>query len=88
VTTIERIIGTVGGMATRKVTFSLDRTALELAETAARRAGLSTSAWLSAAARREAVRQGAGTDWGHPAIDAAADDADHAAAEAEVRATG
>lgn len=80
--------GTVKGMATRKVTFSLDETALELAGAAARKAGLSTSAWLSAAARREAVRQGAGSDWGRPAADAAADDADHAAAEAEVRATG
>lgn len=76
------------GVATRKVTFSLDQSALQLAETAARRAGLSTSAWLSAAARREAVRQGAGTEWGRPAAEAAADDADHAAAEAEVRATG
>jgi hypothetical protein len=82
------MIDTVKSMATRKVTFSLDETALELAETAARKAGLSTSAWLSAAARREAVRQGAGSGWGRPAADAASDDADHAAAEAEVRATG
>ncbi|WP_433788121.1 hypothetical protein ACQPX6_15085 [Actinomycetospora sp. CA-101289] len=75
-------------MATRKVTFSLDETALSLAEAAAQRAGLSTSAWLSAAARREAVRQGAGDRWGDPAAEAAGDDTDQAAAEAEVRATG
>jgi hypothetical protein len=73
-------------MATRKVTFSLDATALELAEAAARRAGLSTSAWLSAAARREAVRQGAGTEWGDASVDASVDDADLAAAEAALRA--
>lgn len=80
--------GTVKDMATRKVTFSLDATALDLAEAAAKRAGLSTSAWLSAAARREAVRQGAGHHWGDPAAEADRDDVDQAAAEAEVRATG
>jgi len=85
---IRRLIGTVKGMATRKATFSLDETALSLAEAAAKKAGLSTSAWLSAAARREAVRQGAGTAWGDAGADAAADDADHTVAEAEVRATG
>lgn len=75
-------------MATRKVTLSLDRTALAMAEQAAARAGVSTSAWLSAAARREAVRLGAGAAWGDPAGEAAADDADLAAAEADIRATG
>jgi hypothetical protein len=75
-------------MATRKATFSLDVTALALAEAAAARAGTSTSAWLSAAARREAVRQGAGTSWGDPGADALADDADLAVAEADIRATG
>ncbi|HEY2204402.1 MAG TPA: hypothetical protein VGH99_08005 [Pseudonocardia sp.] len=75
-------------MATRKVTLSLDQTALALAESAAARAGMSTSAWLSLAARREAVRGGAGSDWGDPATDAVADDADLAAAEAELRAQG
>ncbi|GAA4858578.1 hypothetical protein [Actinomycetospora straminea] len=74
-------------MATRKVTYSLDEAAVELAEASARRAGLSTSAWLSRAARREAVRQGAGTVWGDAAGEAAADDADLAAAEDEVRAS-
>lgn len=75
-------------MATRKVTLSLDQTALAMAEEAAVRAGISTSAWLSAAARREAVRLGAGTTWGDPADDALADDLDLAAAEADLRATG
>jgi hypothetical protein len=54
----------------------------------AARAGMSTSAWLSAAARREAVRLGAGSDWGDPHADALADDADLAVAEAELRAAG
>jgi hypothetical protein len=75
-------------MATRKVTLSLDQTAFALAEAAAARAGLSTSAWLSAAARREAVRSGAGNDWGDPLADAVADDADLRAAEADLRAAG
>jgi hypothetical protein len=75
-------------MATRKVTLSLDQSALAMAESAAARAGMSTSAWLSAAARREAVRAGAGTNWGDPAADAAADDADLARAEKELRAAG
>jgi hypothetical protein len=55
-------------MATRKVTLSLDVTALGLAERAAARDGMSVSAWLSRAARREAVRTGAG-----PASDVLAD---------------
>jgi hypothetical protein len=80
--------GTVFGMATRKVTLSLDQTAYAMAETAAARAGISTSAWLSAAARREAVRLGAGTDWGDHHQDALTDDADLAAAEDELRAAG
>ena len=75
-------------MATRKVTLSLDQTAYTLAESAAARAGVSTSAWLSAAARREAVRLGAGSDWGDHHIEALAEDADVAVAEAELRATG
>jgi hypothetical protein len=75
-------------MATRKVTLSLDQTALDMAQVAATRAGLSLSAWLSAVARREAVRVGSGTSWGNVAGDAAADDADLASAEAELRAAG
>ena len=83
-----RVLGTVFGMATRKVTLSLDRTAYAWAESAAARAGRSTSAWLSAAARREAVRLGAGSDWGDHHAQALADDADLAAAEAQLRAAG
>ncbi|MGH3768558.1 MAG: hypothetical protein ACRDS0_24160 [Pseudonocardiaceae bacterium] len=73
-------------MATRKVTLSIDHTAWMLAQAAAARAGISPSAWISAAARREAVRLGAGTDWGDTEADAVAYDTDLAAAEAELRA--
>jgi hypothetical protein len=74
-------------MATRKITVSLDTTALALAERAAARAGLSMSAWLSRAARREAVRTGVGplTDG---LDDALADEADTAEAERQMRAAG
>ncbi len=75
-------------MATRKVTLSIDQTAWTLAENAAARAGISPSAWISAAARREAVRLGAGTDWGDAEAEALAYDADLAAAEADLRAAG
>ncbi|HEY6424693.1 MAG TPA: hypothetical protein VIY28_15895 [Pseudonocardiaceae bacterium] len=75
-------------MATRKVTLSIDHTAWTLAEAAAARAGISPSAWLSAAARREAVRLGAGTDWGDVEAEALAYDADLAAAEEDLRAAG
>jgi hypothetical protein len=69
------------GMATRKVTLSLDELAWDMTREAAERAGLSPSAWLSAAARREAVRQGAGTEWGDTQAQAAEDDDDWQAAE-------
>jgi hypothetical protein len=49
---------------------------------------MSPSAWLSAAARREAVRLGAGTDWGDTDAEALAHDADLTAAEADISATG
>lgn len=75
-------------MATRKVTLSIDQTAWALAEAMAARAGISTSAWLSAAARREAVRLGAGTDWGDTEAEAMNYDIDLAAAEADLRAAG
>ncbi len=82
-----RIIGTVIGMATRKVTLSLDEAAWSYAEQAAARAGMSPSAWISKAARREAVRMGC-----NPATDvtaeAAADAAELAAAEEAMRAAG
>ncbi|WP_043537294.1 hypothetical protein [Saccharomonospora cyanea] len=45
-------------MATRKVTVSLDDGVLAFAEQAAKAHGVSVSAWLSRAARREAVRTG------------------------------
>ncbi|MDQ4011864.1 MAG: hypothetical protein M3228_14500 [Actinomycetota bacterium] len=75
-------------MATRKVTLSIDHTAWVLAEAAAARAGISPSAWLSAAARREAIRLGAGTDWGDTEAEALAQDADLAAAETDLHAAG
>ncbi|WP_040919909.1 hypothetical protein [Saccharomonospora glauca] len=45
-------------MATRKVTVSLDDGVLAFAEQAAKATGISVSAWLAKAARREAVRTG------------------------------
>jgi len=76
-------------MATRKVTLSLDTAAIEYAERAAKAHGISLSAWLSKAARREAVRTGyrQGGQRGADAI-AAADEAELAAAEKELRAQG
>jgi hypothetical protein len=81
-------IGKVYGMATRKVTLSIDQTAWALAEAAAARAGISPSAWLSAAARREAIRLGAGTDWGDSEAEALSQDADLAKAEEDLHAAG
>ncbi|HJQ48030.1 MAG TPA: hypothetical protein VJ870_17180 [Amycolatopsis sp.] len=77
-------------MATRKVTLSLDAAAVEYAERAAKAHGVSLSSWLSKAARREAVRTGYR---GRPpaasvAKLAAADEAELAAAEKELRAEG
>jgi hypothetical protein len=77
-------------MATRKVTLSLDTAAIEFAERAAKAHGISLSSWLSKAARREAVRTG----YRPPARPvkaeelAAADEAEIAAAEEEMRAEG
>lgn len=80
-------MSTINGMATRKVTLSLDEAAWSYAEQAAARAGMSPSAWISKAARREAVRTGVG-----PMPDvlaqAVADEADLAAAEEAMRAQG
>ncbi len=75
-------------MATRKVTLSIDEAAWALTKTAAAHAGLSPSAWLSAAARGEAVRLGTGAGWGDPEADAMADEAELAEAEADLRAAG
>ncbi|MTE14784.1 hypothetical protein [Nocardia aurantiaca] len=74
-------------MATRKVTLSLDEAAWSYAQDAAARAGMSPSAWISRAARREAVRLGC-----RPVRDpvelAMADEAEMLAAEKELRAQG
>ncbi len=79
-------------MATRKVTYSLETDSITLAEKAAARAGLSTSAWLSRAARREAVRVGytppVAADLAVAEQQALADEAERAAAEEEMREAG
>jgi len=77
----------MSGMATRKVTLSLDAAAWSFAEQAAARAGISPSAWLSRAARREAVRTGC-SPVADPADFATEDEAERAAAEEMVRAQG
>ena len=69
---------------------SLDVTALGMVEQAARRDGLSLSAWLSRAARREAVRSGftpARTDDART-DDALADERERELAEEDMRAAG
>jgi hypothetical protein len=75
-------------MVTRKITVSLDATALMLAERAAARDGLSMSAWLSRAARREAVRTGVGSMAADTVADAQADEAELIEAERAMRAAG
>ena len=69
---------------------SFDPATHELAEQAARREGLTLSAWLSRAARREAVRLGAGPVRTADATlaEALADEAELAAAEEDMRAAG
>lgn len=84
--------GTIKGMATRKVTLSLDASALEFAERAAAEHGVSVSSWLSKAARREAVRTGYRAQ-GRPVAQAVeatarADEVEAAAAAEELRAQG
>jgi hypothetical protein len=74
-------------MAKREVTYSLDPTTVTLAEKAAARAGLSTSAWLDQAARREALRSGVGRRRA-ALLDARLDERERAAGEADVHATG
>jgi hypothetical protein len=81
-------------MATRKVTVSLDVTALGMVEQAARRDGLSLSAWLSRAARREAVRTGFTNAQSDDAqsddalAEALADERERELAEEDLRAAG
>ncbi|MBL1072985.1 hypothetical protein JK358_01100 [Nocardia sp. 2] len=74
-------------MATRKVTLSLDAAAWSYAEQAAARAGMSPSAWISRAARREAIRTGCGPSFDETAR-AETEEAELAAAEEEMRAQG
>ncbi|ATL71176.1 hypothetical protein [Nocardia terpenica] len=74
-------------MATRKVTLSLDEAAWSFAEQAAARAGMSPSAWISRAARREAVRTGC-LPVPEPTEQAATDEAELVQAEKELRAQG
>ena len=73
-------------MAVRKVTLSINQASYGFAEVMAQRSGVSVSSWISAAIRREAVREGAGTDWGDTESEALADDVDQTAAEADLRA--
>lgn len=77
-------------MATVKKTLSLDADAWAFAERAAGEAGLSLSAWLSRAARQQAIRQGyRGRLRMTLAEDAAmADEAETVLAEEEWRAAG
>jgi hypothetical protein len=86
---VSRSGGTVASMAAkRRVSFSIDEFSLELLQAAADRAGKPLSVWLARAAMSEAVRQGAPPEkpWDEDA--AAADDADLAASEAMLRASG
>jgi hypothetical protein len=79
------------GMATRKVTLSLEASALEFAERAAKAHGVSVSSWLSRAARREAVRTGYHASGSSgPAAESAArgDETEIAAAVEDLRAQG
>lgn len=74
-------------MAKRKVTYSLHASTVTLAEQAASRAGLSTSAWLDQVARREAVRTCVGSP--RQALpDALLDESERAVAEAQLSAPG
>lgn len=76
------------GMATKKVTLSLDAAAWEFAERAARDKGVSVSAWMSRAARREAVRAGCAPEKHDAEALAVADETELVAAEDELRAAG
>ncbi|BAW10544.1 conserved hypothetical protein [Nocardia seriolae] len=69
------------------MTLSLDEAAWSYAQDAAARAGMSPSAWISRAARREAVRLGC-APVPDPVELAAADEAEIVAAEKELRAQG
>jgi hypothetical protein len=81
------------GMAMSKLTVTMDAATRKLAEESARRAGLSLSAWLARAARREAVRLGVGPaataeSEAEVLAEALADESDHALAEELQRRAG
>lgn len=75
----------VDGMATVKKTVSIDADTWSFVEAAARRSGMSSSAWLSRVARQQAIRDAyAGTlSTGDAEASAIADEAEAAAAEDE-----
>ena len=77
-------------MATIKKSVSLDEESWALARAAAERSGLSPSAWLSRAARRQAIMDGyqGGPDEDVAEALALADEAEAAAAGEEWRAAG
>lgn len=77
-------------MTTKKFTVSMDLATHGLAEQAARREGLTLSAWLSRAARREAVRLGASPVRAVDTVlaEALVDEAELVAAEEHMRAAG
>jgi hypothetical protein len=77
-------------MATVKKTLSLDADAWAFAERAAEAVGLSPSAWLSRAARQQAIRQAyqGGTVMTEAEATALADEAETGAAQEELRAAG
>lgn len=83
---------TLVGMAMSRLTVTMDAATRRLAEESARRAGLSLSAWLARAARREAVRLGVGPAATTPEADllaeALADETDYALAEEQQRRAG
>ncbi len=83
--------GTLVGMAMSRLTVTMDAATRQLAEESARRAGLSLSAWLARAARREAVRLGVGPAArvdGDALVEALADETDYALAEELQRRAG
>lgn len=75
-------------MATVKKTLSLDADAWAFAEHAAKAAGLSPSAWLSRAARQQAITDAYRGPSGDAETAALADEAELAAGEEELREPG
>jgi hypothetical protein len=76
-------------MATVKKTLSIDADAWAFTELAAQRAGLSPSAWLSRAARQQAIRQNyVGGGFAEAEAAALADEAEATAGREESGAAG